>query len=308
MFQVIKKNGTKEVYFLGKKLFTLGKNSNSVLQKKLDSIQAYIKFTIQPSDLHPASGVLRDIQLGDLKILNEISRICKIHNLTYWIDYGTLLGAVRHKGFIPWDDDIDVSMMREDFEKFIDIFNTSTTDTNLQAELYSSSQGIYSIIKVVHKDIPNLFVDIFPIDLCYRQMNQKQKLDFSNKLKKIALQNPKIYKKSSNLAEFFSNLKEQRNKNIPDIQPNGINKPTVFYGIEFYHGGHEYNAFDYDVIFPLQEINFEGHSFPTVANIDSYLIDTYGDYMQLPSMLHIHTNMDKLKPSDIRKIKEYISK
>ena len=54
---------------------------------------------------------LRNTQMG---ILDYIDDLCRKHGLKYWIDYGTLLGAVRHKGYIPWDDDIDISMMRED--------------------------------------------------------------------------------------------------------------------------------------------------------------------------------------------------
>ena len=56
-----------------------------------------------------------------LRLLNAVDKICSAHGLTYWIDFGTLLGAVRHKGFIPWDDDIDVSMPMADYKKFLEI-------------------------------------------------------------------------------------------------------------------------------------------------------------------------------------------
>ena len=55
--------------------------------------------------------MLRKAQLRMLDILVEVDKVCKRHNIPYWVDYGTLLGAVRHGGFIPWDDDLDISMM-----------------------------------------------------------------------------------------------------------------------------------------------------------------------------------------------------
>src|SRR5262249_11940290 len=64
---------------------------------------------------------LRALQLVELDILREFVRLCEAHGLRYYLAYGTLLGAVRHRGFIPWDDDVDVTMPRDDYDRFADV-------------------------------------------------------------------------------------------------------------------------------------------------------------------------------------------
>ena len=65
--------------------------------------------------------MLREAQLKMLSILEAIDKVCKAHDIGYWIEGGTLLGAMRHGGFIPWDDDVDISMLRCDYERFIEV-------------------------------------------------------------------------------------------------------------------------------------------------------------------------------------------
>ena len=64
-----------------------------------------------------------DVKRIQMEILDVVAAFCEANNISYWIDSGTLLGAIRHKGYIPWDDDIDVGMLRPDFERFMELFN-----------------------------------------------------------------------------------------------------------------------------------------------------------------------------------------
>ena len=73
---------------------------------------------------------LKEIQIA---ILNDIDKFCKKNQIKYWLDYGTLIGAIRHSGYIPWDDDIDIGMLREDYDKFIKTYNNQATKYKLLA-------------------------------------------------------------------------------------------------------------------------------------------------------------------------------
>lgn len=120
---------------------------------------------------------IRDLQMVCLDILKEVDRVCKKHNILYWLEGGTMLGAVRHRGFIPWDDDLDIAMFRDDYNRFLKIapqelkenyfLQTHETDSEYPlffAKVRKDNTSIDSkpFRKLnMHKGI---FVDIFPVD------------------------------------------------------------------------------------------------------------------------------------------------
>ncbi len=120
---------------------------------------------------------MTDLQKAILNIALEFKRICVKHGLKYSLAYGTLIGAVRHKGFIPWDDDIDFLMPREDYEKFIELCKTELNPRFALRSL-AESDYIYHFIKIddttttlkehYNKDKNykgGVYIDIFPIDV-----------------------------------------------------------------------------------------------------------------------------------------------
>lgn len=120
------------------------------------------------SDIKPAIGDLRIIQLASNTLLRRFKEICDCHNITYWLDYGTLLGACRNGGFIPWDDDIDIGMMRLDFEKLERVLYHNS-DFRLSEWLHLNNE--YDVHCRVKKFMfadknCNLFIDIFCYDFC----------------------------------------------------------------------------------------------------------------------------------------------
>ena len=154
---------------------------------------------------------LRSIWDIELKILEEVDRICAKYNIQYFADYGTLLGAVRHKGFIPWDDDIDLAMFRKDYNRFRKIaskeFNnkffcqSGYSDKGFYGELLHIRMNDTTAIKL--NSFPNLlyhqgiFIDIFPLD----GFIQNKFLNYlQSKLKKIL--NTILWRKNSRFCDI----------------------------------------------------------------------------------------------------------
>ena len=120
---------------------------------------------------------IKEIQNQQLMILKELDRICQKHNIKYHLMGGTLLGSIRHKGFIPWDDDIDVSMIRADYEMFLDVcgrelnsgyfLQTNKTDKNYIMQFAKLRKNHTLFIEKSMNDLDihhGIYIDIFPLD------------------------------------------------------------------------------------------------------------------------------------------------
>lgn len=120
---------------------------------------------------------MNKLQKEQLEIVMEVDRICKKHKINYLMDAGTMLGAVRHKGFIPWDDDLDICMLRKDYDKFSEIvdkeldgkyfYQTNKTDKNFGfffAKIRKNNTLYLEEMAINNKSHSGIFIDIFPID------------------------------------------------------------------------------------------------------------------------------------------------
>lgn len=268
--------------------------------------ESYKKNKVNITELPPATGVFRDIQLANLALLLELDHVCKGNKLKYWIDFGTLLGAVRHKGFIPWDDDIDVGMLRQDYNKFVELFNQTTQDSDIYAD-YTSCSGDSSqiIIKIKHKKCPHLFVDIFPYDNYPNPLNKEEQVKITNKIKKLR----DLFKKDFNKNITIQDFKENVIKYTKLIVKNESLTPcNYFWGIDYNHHWKNWFA-DEKVLFPLNIIEFEKILLPCINQKEEYLHKVYGNYLKYPKKFGYGHNMFvKLNKNEEKIVKELRNK
>lgn len=243
------------------------------------------------------SEEIRSVQMN---ILSSFDVYCKQHNLRYSIAGGTLLGAVRHEGYIPWDDDIDVVMERKDYDRLIELVASEKISENIRFDCLENSDTIYPFGKLyntstytvcpdslLHKGI---WVDVFPLDCCNDNMFVVKSLRI---LRQIVL--AKSYQKKVNhgfakhLAKwaikiatfliptrFFSRLINRVARNYGKKNKGSRIKGNIVWG----YG--EKEVMDYSIMDELVYYKFEGYQYLGFKNFDHYLSKIYGNYMILP--------------------------
>lgn len=262
---------------------------------------------------------LAEIQQLELEILDVFDGICKQHDLSYQLAYGSLLGAVRHKGFIPWDDDIDLMMPREHYRKLVSIVSDMDTDGIIGERYRFADPGIASAIpyhqtfmKVydlrTHASTTGLrrslgfqegiFIDVFSVEGMPEDRNVEEerflRLEHLNDMAYYATRQPSFDDLNPlHPRTFLRNAKGYLE---------AAKKPYQEWAQAYYHELDQYE----DAIgaaraccmrvrnmdhleaptdnpwFPTIDASFEGRQIPIPEHYDQILRETYGDYMQLP--------------------------
>lgn len=243
---------------------------------------------------------LRACQLRQLEILKEIDKVCKKLNIKYWLDGGTLLGAVRHGGFIPWDDDIDIAMDEKDLKRF-----SNEAQTLLPEDLFvqtpitdpTSKEPIVKVrdlnsLYIEHGDHfltsykKGIYVDIFPFG-SHPNIPKKWIKNLSKGMTKAnsILHHLHYYSLRSFTEFFWFGIMVNVYKLIWNILSLAC-KSSRYADLPISNG---YGiTHDRSTVLPLSTIIFEGTEFPAPHDPNQYLRNIYGNYMEIPSVEKRH--------------------
>lgn len=279
--------------------FKANLNKVNKLEKEVKNMNTlfndlYVNFTHTPS---PLLQNLRDLSYEGIIFIDNV---CEKYGLEYWLDYGTFLGAIRHGDFIPWDDDVDMGMIRKDYDVFCDVLDYEIKAHNLK--------HTFTVYKHNPKDkrpnyrwiqfrssweypgyrISLMNIDIAPIDYM-KSYNPDTIVDDFEKYRR------EFHKKIVNSVEYEKAIKEHYNNlNLTlEEQEYYIPGPEVAHGIT---SRYPLKVRETKELFPLKRVNFGGHKFLAPNNHDYHLKSLYGkNYLQIPKFVRAHGRLRKLR-------------
>lgn len=255
----------------------------------------------------------------EYSILKEIQKVCDNHNIRFFLVGGTLLGAVRHHGIIPWDDDIDIGLMRKDYEAFVR-YAMNELPSYLRVVNYSTDRGIgepftkvmdmrYKMVEIFAStsNAPTgVFVDVFPVDHAPDSLIKRTIHRFRNyELRKLILLEANYNFRKTGLKKvgygILKSIARLRGRKalVSAYEKNAIKyedtlcKDVVILGSNY---GYEIESIDTEAMKKTKMVPFEDSKFPVPVGYERYLRKVYGDYMQLPP---VEKRMNKHKLYDL---------
>lgn len=230
-----------------------------------------------------------------LDILIDVADFCERNNITYFLACGTLLGAIRHKGFIPWDNDIDIMIPRPDYKRFLDTYNGDYRLCKPESGMYYFAK-VYDPNTVLYEkgmdykkyDPLGLYIDIFPLDGI---VNDEKEIE---RIMKKSLILETLLRLSNQPVFYRKNPVKAFNRIIPRI----IGSRNLVKMIERNAQKYDYDESDYVIrvrntingftgalekeVYGKEYKEFEDHMFCVPKGYDKWLTRFYGDYMKLP--------------------------
>lgn len=253
------------------------------IRKSLDQIDdkllLMMNHMLDIQKIQPATGKLRLWQEAEFQVLRLLHAIAQHNHINFWLDFGTLVGAIRHEGFIPWDDDIDIALLHDDYDAFKKCLAKELPGRFTLSDWYGLNGDGIGIMRVT--DNPSgCFVDIIPYDKIPGALN------VNGDMTKWETEYLKEFADCKNYActnGYTATLRE-RIANWRNSHPSGDGNKT---GIALSMLltcciPSSRNVFQEQDIFPLRKTTFEGSEFFIPNHAEKNLNRIYGDYMKFP--------------------------
>lgn len=233
-----------------------------------------------------------------LIIMDDIDRVCRVHNIPYTLSDGTLLGAVREKGFIPWDDDMDIRMLRSDFERFKPIYEKEKREDFIIG--HPCNLAAYSVINpgYVNPDMPrdkgmiiSPWVSIFPMDNAPQDEKKARRKASTLRLLSGMMGKPpqypafsdktkRMWNVASALGKITGHKRAEKWYNALCVKDN--DKKTGLYSCYAFNTKGAYNRYDQYIFDSVQDMNFEDRVYMGIVHYHDYLSKAYGRSYMTP--------------------------
>lgn len=254
------------------------------LQKRLDCLEEQILFlmnnTLDIGNVRHATGFLRLRQEINLALMRIIDAVAQKENIQCWINYGTLLGAVRHKGFIPWDDDADMSVLRSDYENLLDALRQIAPDSLFVFQGIDEIENVEIGFSRLVEAKSHFFVDLYPFDVIPGALRKDAiktnwEMTYMDFWKKLSLN----AQKEGVTQKLFTTINDW-------LAKNGHGDGDVIglaTGADYVYAKSTYRQiYAYEDVFPLKRCEFEGCEFKLPARPAEILTALYGAFDSFP--------------------------
>jgi len=238
----------------------------------------------------------------ELEIMDEFVRICKKHQLSYFLTGGTMLGAIRHAGFIPWDDDIDIGMTRKDYDLFIKYAQVELNQKYF-LDCHETNKEYYLPFAKIRKNNTifdeedshhlnnhkGIFIDIIPFENAAKQDSIKQKIQailvrnitdtmfYKTKIRKLNKSRHPLFVAVLSIFPKYGLMKFQ--KKLLKMNKDDNSEYMVALAGTY---GYQKETMKRSIFLPTKKINFEDREYFGMNNPDGYLTRIFGNYMELP--------------------------
>lgn len=235
-----------------------------------------------------SKGLLKYNHLLNIELLDFVVKLCDKYGLEYWLDFGLLLGAVRHNGFIPWDDDLDIGMMRKDYDKLLEVIEDEINVNGLSNEIkISLNMHKYKPLPILQllyycEEVDDSIIagiDIFPYDYI-EDISNCDESSYKMIQQGVIEKNLQGIPIEEALYDYFNKFdlhKDEKQYIIPGVE----GARGIFFGYDF-------KIFKTEDIFPLKKIEFEHTQYKVPKNYHEYLSQTYNNYLNIPKTIHHH--------------------